>query len=293
MNTWLRRALVVAGAPFFARCGGCCGALGGFPSEKDVAWDGLLIDGGLPPTSGPLDFETCEGLCTNTGDCTPTDMGHVRCTVICRGGRAPPGMRTISDVDAFAGSWLSRMAEFEAAAVIAFHHLADELDAHGIIDHARYARAAAAEEVSHAVEMTRLSLRFGYCPVAPRVDATPLRALEDIALDNAAEGCGRELFGALLNQHQAEHATDPAVRATMARIAVDERAHAELSRSLADVLMPRLTLAQRGRAREAQQVAFERLSDEDVPETVRRQLGLMDPQQLRSAAKTLLDTARL
>ena len=39
------------------------------------------------------------------------------------------------------------MAEFEAAAVQAFSHLSDELEAHGLHQHAGYALVAATHEV--------------------------------------------------------------------------------------------------------------------------------------------------
>jgi hypothetical protein len=285
-----RLSLIAVAAPFISNCT-CCGALGGFPSQHDVEWNGLLIDGGTP--TGPLDFSTCEAACGNTGECEPLDSSHVRCTVICRGGRLPPGLVNLSDVDGHAGSWLSRMAEFEGAAVHAFAHLGEELDAHGLTAFARHARLAARQEIRHAVAMTRLALHHGYCPSQPSLIQTPLRSLADVAIDNAAEGCGRELFGALLNDYQATHAESELVRSTMALIASDEHEHARFSQALAEAIMPRLTSSERHRAREAQELAFERLAEEDVPPRVLSQLGLMDPETLMSTARALLETARL
>ena len=55
----------------------------------------------------------------------------------------------------------------------------------------------------------------------PRIEAqnTPV-ALEEIALENAVEGCVRETFGALLaTLPGCDCDKDPAIRAAMARIA--------------------------------------------------------------------------
>ena len=174
----------------------------------------------------------------------------------------------------------------------AFWQLADELEAHGLPGEG--ARAAAYDEVRHARETTKLALSLGYLPGAPRV--APLReprSLEAIAIDNGFEGCGRELFGATLNAWQAEHATDGRVRALMRDITPDEQQHASFSFSLAEALMPRLTVAARRRVREAQQRALATLGGETVPEPVRRQLGLMNPEHARRTTQRLLESARI
>jgi hypothetical protein len=61
------------------------------------------------------------------------------------------------------------------------------------------------------------------------MEITPARSLLEVARENAAEGCVRETFGALVATWQARTAADPLVRATMAGIAVDESRHAALS----------------------------------------------------------------
>jgi hypothetical protein len=113
------------------------------------------------------------------------------------------------------------------------------------------------------------------------------------ALDNAAEGCGRELFGAALNRHQAQAAADPAVRAVMASIAPDEAAHAELSFALAGALTTRLSPAQRRRAQEAQAQVLESFLDDEVPGPAREALGLMDSARSADLAKALLSQRRI
>jgi hypothetical protein len=234
--------------------------------------------------------------CSCYGSCIGFDFdaGLVSCAGSCVGGRAAPGMTTLSKVDGSAGSWVSRMAELEASAVHAFSQLSDELRAHGLEEFAFHALTAAQQEVRHATEVTRLALHLGHCPRRNAILRTPLRSLEEVAIDNAGEGCGRELLGALINVHQARTATDPLVRQTMSAIAADEMMHARFSFELAGTLMPRLTPAARRRAREAQELRFELLAADSEPrEAVRVTLGLMDETQRRETARRLLETSRL
>jgi len=110
---WL---LVAAGAPFLA-----CGPPGSCPpTNVSTAWDGGLPDGGSVSSSGYLDFTSCRQICADVlptaSSCHVEDAGLVMCTYMCVGGRAPPGLVSLSGVDASPGSWLARMAELEAAA---------------------------------------------------------------------------------------------------------------------------------------------------------------------------------
>ncbi len=267
---------------------GCGGLLGGPGSVSYAAWDGGLADGG----SGPIDFATCSSICS-AGTCTPVDAGLVECRVVCTGGRAPPGLVSLSAVDSTVGSWLARMAELEAAAVEAFIHLAKELDAHGLPRFAEAALRAAGHEIAHASAITGLAWRHGRAPKPLSLRPSEVRSLEALAIDNAGEGCGRELFGALTNEHQARTASDPAVARVMGSIAGDERAHADLSFALAEALMPRLTLAQRRRAREAQAQVLAQLTQDEVPQQTRATLGLMDQAQATAMARAVLERQRL
>ena len=185
------------------------------------------------------------------------------------------------------------MAELETAAVTAFVQLADELEAHGLPQFASYALKAAEQEVRHAHDVTRLALSLGHCPRPHTLHPTGLRSLDEVALDNAGEGCGRELMGAVINAHQAKTAGNPLVRKTMAGIADDEREHAGFSFELAGALMPRLSASQRRRAREAQEQTLAQLSSDELPQSTRALLGLMNPDQLKTAAGRLLEGWRL
>jgi hypothetical protein len=120
-------------------------------------------------------------------------------------------------------------AELEAASVHAFERLAAELEAHGApATLSARARRAARDEIRHARVMRSFARRHGGHPVTPRRAPAPVRTLEEIARENAVEGCVRETYGAAVATFQAEHAADPELRAAMARIADDETRHAAL-----------------------------------------------------------------
>jgi hypothetical protein len=105
-----------------------------------------------------------------------------------------------------------------------------------------------------------LARREGARTATPRVATVPVRTLEQIAQENATEGCVRETFGALVATHQAGAARDPLLRATMARIARDETRHAALSWKVAAWLNGRLDPAARARVEEAKRLAVEELA---------------------------------
>jgi hypothetical protein len=79
----------------------------------------------------------------------------------------------------------------------------------------------------------------------------------------------------------------------MREITPDEQNHGAFSISLAEALMPRLTIAARRRVREAQERALTTLGPDLVPDTVRSQLGLMDTEQARRTTQRLLERARV
>ena len=314
-KTWkylLRGGVVVASGTTLSGCFTCgygnCGETlyapfdGGFGDAGLVA----LPDGGSEYDAGA--FRTPDGGFTPEG-CNvlcPKDHGYwsycgmdgglVECRIQCVGGRLPPGQHSLSGIDGSAGSWLARMAELETGAVRAFEHLAHELDAHGLADFATHALDAAADEVRHAEAITRLALSAGHCPHGHAVRPTPVRSLLEVALDNAAEGCGRELIGAEINARQASTASNAQVRATMAAITPDERAHGALSLELARTLMPRLTVSERRQVREAQEMSLLRFDAESAAglnRAAQRSLGLLEGEQLETLSRRLLETSRV
>jgi hypothetical protein len=170
----------------------------------------------------------------------------------------------------------ARMAELEAAAVIAFEVLADELAHHGAPSGlVEQAGAAARDEVRHAARTRELALRFGARVQPPVVRAQSRRSLEAIALDNAVEGCVRETFGAAVGCFQARAARDPQIAQLMAELSHDELQHAALSLDIDAWLDSKLTPAQRSRIAEARASAIAQLAREltSEPDPVLRALA--------------------
>ena len=178
-------------------------------------------------------------------------------------GRMPQGLERPGDdsPSSLLGSYLARAAYLEAASVTAFRILRGELAAHGAprsLLHA--AERAAADEVRHARTMKRLAQRHGATVAKPRVVRSGVRSLEEIAVENACEGCVRETYGALEGTYQARAARDPDVRYAMHAIAIDETRHAALAHRVAAWLDTRLSTSERARVHAAKQVAIRDLS---------------------------------
>jgi hypothetical protein len=196
-------------------------------------------------------------------------------------GRRPAGLQANGVCSSSAaGTWLARAAQLEAASVHAFVALARELQHHGAPRRLwRAALLAAADEIGHTTLATALAERYGARPSPVEVPELPVRSLEAIAIENAVEGCVRETWGALLAIHQANAATDPEVRAAMARIADDELRHAALGWAVDRWIQPRLSAAARARVETARREAAFALAAEAeaarAPELVER-LGLPD-----------------
>jgi rubrerythrin len=180
-------------------------------------------------------------------------------------GRRPAGWiaRGAASCMSALGEYFARMAELEAASVTAFEVLRAELEHHGapqaLID---AARAAARDEVRHAQSMAALASALGASTHPLRVAPQPLRTLEQIALDNAVEGCVRETFGAAIGCYQAQTAADRRIAALMREIAADETRHAALAFELDAWLAPQLPAATRERVQSARNDAIAALASE-------------------------------
>lgn len=177
-------------------------------------------------------------------------------------GRRPerllPPLR-VEDASAL-GAWFASSAHLESAAVLAFEHMIVELEAHGAPEAlVAGARVAREDETRHAHVVSGLARRFGATPPPACMEATPVRALVEIAIENEVEGIVRETLGAALATWRAKHAGDAAVRDAMTEIARDERAHAELSWRLGEWLDRRLTAGERATVREARIAAVAEL----------------------------------
>lgn len=172
-------------------------------------------------------------------------------------GRRPAGWTpTARRADGALALHLARCAELEHASVFAFVRLARELEELGAPTVlADAARRAAGDEIRHAALVGGLARALGAAPPAALVAAPMPRSIGDIAEENAAEGCVREAFGALLATWQAVHAADPLLAAAQSIIAPDERRHARLARAVDRFVAPRLTRAARRRALDARRAA--------------------------------------
>ena len=180
----------------------------------------------------------------------------------CAVGRRPMGLRLRSRPEQRElGAYFARSAELEAASVHAFEILQRELASNGApVSLLTRAVEAGRDEVRHARSVARLARRFGGRARWPHVArASAPRSLEDVALENAVEGCVRETFGALIAAHQARCAGSRRVRTLYARIARDETRHAALSLDVAAWAAPRLSAAARRRLDTASRRALEAL----------------------------------
>ena len=211
------------------------------PDACRVTCEELLA---LQTDAGPRDAFVSEGDASiedagaprveaGTGSYTCSREGTALACVFradCIGGRAPQGLCTPKVVRGGIAAHFGEMAHLEAAAVPAFKDLAEELMLHGaprVLQ--RAARQGVGDERRHAAAVGRLARRYGGAtPPVVRTERQP-RTLMEMAADNAFEGCVREAYGALEAAHQAAHAADPAVRATLQTIAHEEAQHALLS----------------------------------------------------------------
>jgi hypothetical protein len=180
-------------------------------------------------------------------------------------GRRPVGLREqrLTAGCGALGQHFASAAQLEAASVPAFLRLAAELKLHGA-GRALRRRAlnSAQDEVRHARTTAALAHRFGGVASAPQIDDAPLRSLIEVAMENAAEGCVRETFGALVGHHQAAAARDRHIRRAMEVIARDETRHAELAWDVARWAERKLSAGERAQVREKRAEAIETLRRE-------------------------------
>jgi len=186
-------------------------------------------------------------------------------------GRRPAGLVEPKRIDArdAVGRWLAHAAWLEAASIPAFIYLARELDHHGAPRGlARAALAAARDEIRHARIMRGVAARYG--AVVPPVDvALPAeRSLEDMAIENAIEGCVRETWGAVVALWQAHRAEDAELRAIYRGIADDEARHAALGWAIDTWVRTRLPAAAHARIDAARHAAVRELFEGHQAEAV-------------------------
>jgi hypothetical protein len=225
-------------------------------------------DSGRPPTLYPSNQGICAALCNGQmGDpisCTLSgdqlSCGYI-CAVDGRRYDGLPSRRAPSIKDL--GSYFARIGFFEASSVHAFQVLESDLARHGVPSHLLHAiQAAAQDEVRHTTMANALAGRFGAVPVSADEPATrALRSLEEIALENAVEGCVREAFGALVAGFQAKQAPSE-LRKFFSQIHRDETRHAALAFELDHWLMSQLSPIERARVNNAREDAVRALAVE-------------------------------
>jgi hypothetical protein len=198
-------------------------------------------------------------------------------------GRLPAGLcrRARPTRGGAVGRFFAEVAELEASAVAAFGQLADELAVHRAPRPLlRDALRSRRDEIRHARVTARLARRYGTRPTMPRVRPIAPRSLVEVAADNAAEGCVRETFGALVATLQARRAADPFVRNAMRSIAIDETRHAALSWEIAAWADARLSPAERRRVAAHTRQATERfVASVEYAEAVHRVTGMPRPDE--------------
>jgi hypothetical protein len=271
---------------------GGCGPCGSTPYTHDEEIPLLppSSDGGAP---GPIDITAaCDDYCRNAQSCDKitlhsggASIDALACHFVeintCGGaGRAPANTTRPTLRDASTAAWLATTAALESASVRAFRELRSDLAAHraprALL---RRASRAARDEARHTRSMRSLARRRGR--------STPLRSwslsshetpsLEQLATQNAVEGCVREAFAALLAHHQARHATNAEMRAAMKKIAQEETEHAALSFAVDAWALARLPLDARARVESARASAVRELIQSPLPAldpTAAQELGL-------------------
>lgn len=222
----------------------------------------------------------------------PTDVTcayYVKCV-----GRRPAELEEPTLATVEARELLSATATLEEASIFAFVRLARELAHHRApADLVTRAREAARDEVRHTRAMHALAVRFGAdAERVPRSRTKQRRAprLADILVENAVEGCVRETFGALMAHVQAQLASDPVVRSTMAEIAADESRHAALAWAIDAWGSSRVSARDRRRIDAARAEAVRGLVREierGPREVDGRELGLVGAVEARALAASL------
>jgi hypothetical protein len=251
---------------------GSCVPHGGGPCGTHVVVVAGLPDGGVDCSACGVTSDALLGCYATTVNASPA----IACDVqqFCGG----TGRRPVALVEGPARAWAStagacfaRGARLEAASVLAFRVLGGELEAHrapGALVEACH--RAATEEIGHARMNAALTHRYGAVAERPVYsDTPPVRTLEEIAIENAREGCVRETFGALMGLWESTQARDPVVATATSFIAREELGHARLGWAIGQWASGRLTSTARAKIDEARFLAARSLMAE-APETLQQ-----------------------
>lgn len=226
----------------------------------------------LTTTTAPwkdLCIKTCgeEQNCLIGPDAEQNNKIIINCVswwIDCAGGRSTEGISVAdgSKEQSF-GAWLGRMATLEAESIAAFRRLKHELAALGAPRKLqRRAARSRRDEKRHARTISNLARRHGgeAAKIINADERLPLRSLEEVALENAVEGCIRETYGAWQAFTQSRESPDSEFRALMRRIAEDEMRHAALAWEIHAWVMKRLDRKQQGHIVDVMRLTWERLA---------------------------------
>jgi hypothetical protein len=296
------QAIVVAGLPACGLTGGVIDTVNGDDECVRTVSKAFVVDTPADPPltlrieSCRVDVDACMELCTILMARAQLPVPN-KCAVSFEGddvhatasyqeatnasgcgveGRRPAGLvnpRRIHAPDAV-GRWLAHAAWLEAASIPAFIYLARELELHGAPRGlVRASLASARDEVRHARVMRDIAERYG--AQVPAVDvALPVeRTLEELAIENAIEGCVRETWGAVVALWQAHRAHDPELRTIYRGIADDEARHAALGWAIDGWVKTRLPAESHARIDAARAAAVRELFEGDNAEAL-AMLGL-------------------
>lgn len=265
----------------------------------DVFHHACGVPEGVDPTDGMSPAE-CAKVCPQTDN----GRSYYSCSAYlkddlpgpsfecysCVEGRRPEGYVEPRPEVSVAG-WLAHAADLERVSIDAFRILHRELSHYGAPEALLLsALRAEADEVVHARMMGNLAEREGATLSSTPVPHGEIRALVDIALENAVEGCVRETYGAVVAGYQAAHAARADMRKLMDRVYRDECAHAELAWSVHAFLLPKLSSDERARVEAAMDAAVRELhasTEVHVPYEVRSPLGLPDSAEAKRLVRGL------
>lgn len=127
------------------------------------------------------------------------------------------------------GDHFAHIAQLEAATVLAFSELAQQLKIFGAPDQlVRRCISAATDEVRHAHAFVTLAKEMG-ATIPPITQDTVAPDILSVAIHNAVEGCVFETWAALTTHHQSIHCKYPFLNMLYAEVAADETRHGQLA----------------------------------------------------------------
>ena len=140
---------------------------------------------------------------------------------------------------------------------------------------------------------SRLAARYHAAFERPQCSPQRLRSLEEMATENAVEGCVRETFGALVGLYQAGAAQDPHIARAMTTIAADEVRHAALAWQVARWAQQRLSPTAQQRVASAREAAVAQLRSEvtaSLDPELQQRAGLPPPSVALGLVEQLAQT---